>query len=375
MNTDTIDRSVLEAVIESSPDGMLLVNEKGQIVLANSEAERAFGHSRAELVGELIEMLIPPRFREGHRAKCEAFTTELLTRPVGFHADFLGLRKNGTQFPVEVGLRPIRLGEDCFTITTVRDVTERKRLESEFGMAQQIQQSMLPNEAPSLPGFDIAAASRPAEATGGDLFDYFWLPGGKFGLAIGDVSGHGFGPALLTASTHSYLRALMPLPIDESETLARMNQLLLQDTRSEQFVTLMFLRLDPETRSFDYVGAGHPDGYVLDSSGAVKQRLCSGFRPLGLLPDTTFGFDGLVSLEPGDLILLLTDGILETMSSQRELLGRDRVLEVVRRHRAESAQAIVDALFHAAAEFSRPCPQQDDITLMVIRVDEPRSNM
>src|SRR5205823_14364179 len=125
---------------------------------------------------------------------------------------------------------------------------------------------LFPGGGLGLAGFDIGGASYPAEATGGDYFDYIPLGDGTLVVAIGDVSGHGLGPALLMASTRAYLRALALVHTDITQMLALANRVLCQDT-NEQFVTLVLARLDPDSGTLIYASAGHPSGYLLDRAG------------------------------------------------------------------------------------------------------------
>ncbi len=163
--------------------------------------------------------------------------------------------------------------------------TERHQQESRT--ARRVQQLLFPRHAPASAGFDIAGASYPADATGGDYFDY--IPGrdGLLDIVIGDVSGHGFGAALLMSATRAYLRALALTGkgIDEMLTLA--NRALVADTE-DQFVTLLYARLDPLRRLLNYTSAGHLDGYVLSHRGEMKARLKSTGMPLGVMAEAEF---------------------------------------------------------------------------------------
>ena len=145
--------------------------------------------------------------------------------------------------------------------------------------AQQIQEHLFPERPPGLAGFDIAGASFPAEFTSGDYYDYIPLPEMCSAIVVGDVSGHGLGPALLMASTRSILRSIARTTGDVSEILTLANRFLREDTQPDHFVTLFLGRLDPHSRQFSYVSAGHPAAYVLDTSGKVKARLESTALP------------------------------------------------------------------------------------------------
>jgi serine phosphatase RsbU (regulator of sigma subunit) len=241
--------------------------------------------------------------------------------------------------------------------------------EEEFRVARRIQQKLFPEAAPSCPGFDIHGASYPAVATGGDYFDYFPLRDGRLAVVIGDVSGHGFGPALLMAETRAYLRAFALTHSDVGDIVALANRALAADTAGDPYVTLLLARLDPRTGSFVYASAGHTTCYVLNRSGAVKTLLQSTCLPLGIEPDGTFAAAPALRLEQGDIVLLLTDGVLEAGETSAALFGVERALGVVRVNRGRSARAIVEALYAAVRDFCPGADQYDDITALVIKVE------
>ena len=186
----------------------------------------------------------------------------------------------------------------------------RKR-EGQMIAAQHVQEHLFPERPPGLAGFDIAGAAFPAEFTSGDYYDYIPLPEKCYAIVVGDVSGHGLGPALLMASVQSFLRSVARTTGDVSEMLTCANRFLRAETQPDYFVTLFLGRLDPHSRQFSYASAGHPTAYVLDASGKVKARLESTAPPLGIMPDAAFPAGESLTLEPGDLVIVLTDGVLE----------------------------------------------------------------
>jgi PAS domain S-box-containing protein len=255
------------------------------------------------------------------------------------------------------------------------DITERKRVEEQeakLRLAREIQERLFPSGALQLPGFDIGGVSYPADVTGGDYFDYIPLGNGSMGIAIGDVTGHGFGPALLMAETRAYLRALALTHADIGDILTLLNRALAVDIAEDYYVTLLLAQLDPRTCAFRYASAGHPSGYILDSAGAVKAVLDSTDLPLGILPGTSFATSNLLTLEPSDLVLFLTDGIVEAQSPDDILFGTERALEQVRLHRHAPARQIVNRLYDAVRGFSQNRVQDDDITAVVIKVEGDR---
>lgn len=268
--------------------------------------------------------------------------------------------------------RPVRIVGSSIDITEKKQVEEALReKEAQLLAAQRIQEQLLPNAAPTLPGFDIAGVSHPAEFAAGDYFDYLPMPDESMGFAIADVSGHGFAPALVMASTRALVRSLTKTHTKVDEILAVANSVLTEETEEDRFVTLLLGRLDPWTRSFVYASAGHPTGYVFDSSGVVKAHLESTGFPLGIVPQAEFPIADEIVLEAGDMVLLLTDGFQEARSPQGVHFGTQRALELVRINRRRTASEIVESLYQAVRQFSGQERMADDITVVVIKVRFP----
>jgi phosphoserine phosphatase RsbU/P len=245
---------------------------------------------------------------------------------------------------------------------------EEERMQLRFRIAREVQQKLFPTAPPFCPGFEISGTSHPAEHTGGDYFDYFPLAGGGVGIAIGDVCGHGFGPALLMAATRAYLRALALTNASIGDILCLANRALAADVDDGRFVTLLMARLDPAARSLVYVNAGHPSGYVLKHDGSVRAVLGTTGLPLGVTDEANFPEPEAVALEPGDHVLLLTDGVIEAVGPDRALFGTERALDVVRARSGEPASRIVEALHRAVRDFAGKDEPADDVTSVVIKV-------
>ncbi len=250
-----------------------------------------------------------------------------------------------------------------------RKAAERSLLaqEEEFRLAREIQQRLFPNAAPKLAGCDIAGASCPATATGGDYFDFIPAPAGDLLIVVGDVTGHGLGPAMLMAAARAYLRALVLSDQRFEDILARARHLLVEDLGLDRFITLFFARLEPATGVWTFINAGHPPGYVLAPDGRIKAEMMPGTPALGLDLDELPLAPVQIALEKGDLVLLLSDGIPEARSSAGEEFGEERVLAIVRRERARPAAEIIRILMDEARRFSDPDPLQDDMTVVVVK--------
>lgn len=237
----------------------------------------------------------------------------------------------------------------------------------QFLAAHRIQQRMLPQAVPEVPGWDIAGACFAAEYTAGDYYDLLQLPNDAVGLVIADVRGHGVGPALLMATASAYIRSLAALGLPLTQMVAQTNKMLSQQMEDDQFITLLICRLDPETRTLTHVNAGHPVGYVMDSCGSVKATLGDGGLPLGILSEIEYPEGPPIKLDPGDTILLLTDGLLEARSSKGEFFGTAHVLDLARTHRHRTAAEIIQLLRSEINQITGDDTLVDDVTLVVAK--------
>ncbi|MCO6457442.1 MAG: PP2C family protein-serine/threonine phosphatase [Pirellulaceae bacterium] len=242
-----------------------------------------------------------------------------------------------------------------------------RETEDEMRVARKIQRDLLPRAAPDLPGFDLAGESRSAVWTSGDYFDYVPFPCGDLGLIVADASGHGTGPALLMSSTRGLIRALARTYGDVGELLTQANRAVAADVQDGRFVTAFLARLNPATGEIRYAGAGHA-GLLLHADGS-RQILEPDSPPLGAASDAVVTVRRLDPLVPGDVLILVTDGLLETQSARGEQFGTQRLLDVADAHRQQSAAGILQAIFSAARKFSDDGPQHDDMTAIVLKVE------
>ncbi len=236
-------------------------------------------------------------------------------------------------------------------------------------VARDIQQTIYPAGPPQVPGFELAGESIPAEAAGGDYYDYIPMPDGYVGIVVGDVAGHGVGAAMVMTAMRAYLRGFAATSVSVPEVLGHLNEALVADTAQNIFCTMLFARLDTRTGELVYVNAGHPAGYVFGASGEVRATLASTAMPLGLMPEATFPAAESVRLDPGELAFFCTDGIMEVASGAGSRFGRSHVLEVVRSNLHEPADRIVHEVCRAVQRLCEPELPADDITALVVRAE------
>jgi phosphoserine phosphatase RsbU/P len=237
----------------------------------------------------------------------------------------------------------------------------------EFRVAQQIQKRLFPASAPRLAGLEIGGAVYPATATAGDYFDFIPMGPDQIGLVVGDVSGHGMGPALVMAETRACLRALAQAHSEPCEILTRANRLLCSEAEEVRFVTVALARVDARQRTLVYASAGQR-GYLLDAAGH-SLTLDSTSPPLGLDEELIVPAAPVVHLQPGQIIAFFTDGVAEAETRRGERFGVARALESIQRNRDCPAQEIVHELRRAISDFCRQDQQHDDITMVIVKVE------
>jgi sigma-B regulation protein RsbU (phosphoserine phosphatase) len=237
---------------------------------------------------------------------------------------------------------------------------------AKFRVARDIQRRLFPARAPSVPGYDLAGITCPADETGGDFFDYIPLQDGRLGLVVADVSNHGLGSALLMAETRAYLRALVLSQNDAGEILGHVNRILATDTAGRHFVTLFFAQLNPEARTLHYAGAGHA-AYLL-SANKSPRLLESTSLPLGIDENLRVRCEGPITLAPGQVFFVCTDGVQESQSPTRELFGTQRTLAIVQENLHRQAAEITSRLYDAVRQHMAGAPLADDVTILVLKV-------
>ncbi len=237
----------------------------------------------------------------------------------------------------------------------------------ELALAGEIQANFLPDTLPDVPGWQLAAMLRPATETSGDFYDLIHLPNGRFGILVADVVGKGMGAALYMALSRTLIRTFA-LEFDTQPELAlsAANRRIVADAGADLFVTVFYGVIDPSSGELTYSNAGHNPPYLLSArDGNVIQELDRTGVPLGILDGGTWQ-QRVVRLDPGDVLLLYTDGITEAQNAQEAFFDEDRLREVVRANLGRSARDIQDSVIAQVADFVGDTPQFDDITMMVV---------
>jgi len=351
-------------VVEQTEDSVLITNRSGIIEYVNPAFERTTGYRADEAIGQTPRILKSGR----HDDRLYVDMWDRLLRGRSFRGTLINRRKDGELYWAEQTITPIRnsLGEITHFVSLLKDVTEeRARQEQEFhlSMAARIQRRFYDLDDVG-EGLDLAANVYPAATIGGDHVDVLRRPDGEAWVVVGDVSGHGFGSALLMAETRAYVRAFAASEADLGRLLSLVNGALAADLDDSSFVTLLLVAIDPYKLTYRYASAGHVSGFLIRRSGEVVRTLESTDPPLGIFPDRQFSSGASGVLTPGDIFVLLTDGVTEVKED-----GGAWVIEYVRAHERLSAKDLVEGICMAARDKYDGRQQTDDCTAMVCRVN------
>jgi sigma-B regulation protein RsbU (phosphoserine phosphatase) len=255
-------------------------------------------------------------------------------------------------------------------------------LEREMALGREIQLSLLPEAVPALPGWEFATYYEAARQVGGDFYDFFSLagegrlpderagapprPGGQLGMVVADVAGKGVPAALFMALSRTLIRANALNGRSPAAALVRVNELLLQDSRANMFLSAFYAVLDRQSGRLAFANAGHnPPLWLQAESGRVRELDAPG-TVLGAFGQTWLE-DGEVDIAPGDYLVLYTDGITEAVDDERNFFEEGRLHSVVTANNGNSAQEVLGAIVDAVRAFAGDEPQSDDLTVCVVR--------
>ncbi len=246
------------------------------------------------------------------------------------------------------------------------EAIEKQKMEDELLIARDIQYGLLPKNLPKLDGYDVAAINISSKQVGGDYYDLIKCSDSKYIVAIGDVSGKGMPASLLMANLQAMIRALVPFDISLSELTKRVNDLINESTGNDRFVTFFWGCINTQKKIFSYVNAGHNPPFLLHKNGTVE-RLQKGGLILGVMKDLMPYEEETVNLQPGDILLLFTDGVSEAMNQDGIEFGEEKILSLIKSYSKESAKYILDRIVEIVKNYSGSF-QSDDITLVVVKV-------
>ena len=371
---DELER--FKALLDQSNDCIFLIQFPARaLVDVNESACRQLGCSRREMLSLPLDKFV---HEEALARICKLATVGL---DQGSDQDTITTQLHkcsGEWLPVEITIRLVTFNKEMYGVAVARDITERKQAEMallensrmlrDMELARQIQLSLLPSAPPELSGVVLAGCCVPATHVGGDYYDYYLRKDGLFDMVIADVSGHSIGAALMMVEFRSLLRSSVHSFSCTGDMLAFLNDLLYEDlNQSGLFITLFFIKYDPLSRTLSYSNAGHTLPLLVSTDGGHCRELDAEGLILGVRKGVEFE-EKQIRMQAGDVLVLHTDGIIESENSAGELFGVDRLCAIVQSRRSATPQAIIDAVLKEVSIFRDATPQEDDVTMIVMKV-------
>ncbi len=357
------DRTGLHTVASRGPEG------DQPIVLARSLVDAALERKESVLfndVGEDPGLASPSLMQSGVTS---AMVTPLEHQGVVKGLLYLDSRPPRKPFHEE----DLRLASTFAHLATAKleqarlreEALARKKVDQELDLARRIQQDLLPGFPPDIPGFELYGNNLPSRQVSGDLFGWWLRSDGKWLFCLADVSGKGLGPGLLMASLQATLEAWTERDLSTSELAFQLSRNLARHTDGRRFVTAFLALLDPATGTLTYTNAGHNPALLLRGAEPVQELEAQGL-PLAMLPGQPYG-EATLSLVPGDLLVVYTDGITEASNAAEEEFGSEALTALVAARRHESLPALDAALLGELDRFTQGAPYLDDRTLLMLR--------
>jgi sigma-B regulation protein RsbU (phosphoserine phosphatase) len=338
-------------LIESNPDVELVLSDINMPVMDGLTLIGKLKESHADVASVIVSAYGD---MDNIRKAMNRGAFDFLTKPINFD-DF--------EATVQKTLEQHRILREA-TATRSR----LTRIERDLDIAAEIQQSLLPHTFPPVVAdaqFLIDASMHPAREVGGDFYDYIQIDDHRVGLVIGDVSGKGVPAALFMAMSKALLKAAAQAGGTPGECLQRTNDLLNADNRANMFVTVFYAILDLRTGQLDYASGGHNPPYHVQRDRVVALPGTGG-TVLGMIENLTYD-SASIQLEPGDSLLLYTDGVTEAMNPDSSLFGEDRLEEILQRLGPVSPQLIIEGVFREVIAFAAGAPQSDDVTALAVQ--------
>jgi serine phosphatase RsbU (regulator of sigma subunit) len=330
-----------------------VLKDKSSIRVQNAQLEEAF-KSRMSIVEQRVHamMVVPLQTKEqiiGLIYVDSPFVLRVFTE------------EDLSLLTVMANIAAVRLEQ-----ARLAEIEQAERImKRDLAQAAEIQRAILPETAPEVSGLDLAGFNAPCRTVGGDYYGFVTYPGGRVGLALGDVSGKGMPAALMVMAFEARLRVLAEDEDSAANVVSRLNKVTCENCPSNRFITFFFGILDPASGQLAYANAGHNPPLVVRPSGAVEV-LQGGGPVLGIVPTAPYGQDQ-ARLAAGDLLVIYSDGVTEATNTAEEEYGEERLIEVLQSRRGEAAAAIVDAVTESLHQFTSGAPQADDITLVVAK--------
>jgi len=354
-------------IVDTAAEGFLLMDKDLRVVDLNNAFARMVGKTKEDIYGT-------NPFAQGTGEYRKFLTDNNQKEPPGFdYREFecTVITQNKKVVPVLVHANTLRSdsGEIIGNMAFVTDMTQQKKA---LALAGEVQRSLLPKKAPEIAGLDIACRNVPCAEVGGDYFDFLQDEGNgtdKFSIVVGDITGHGVDAALLMSSARAFLRMRASHAGTAIDIISAMNQHLTNDlAESGRFMTMFYLTLDMQAARLEWIRAGHDPALLYDPVDDIFEELKGPGIALGVQGNYDYAMQVRNKLQPGQVIILGTDGIWESYNPLGEVFGKERLMDIVRRTATQASAVILERVFQEHAEFSRGSKNEDDLTLVVIKM-------
>jgi PAS domain S-box-containing protein len=369
-------------ILETALNAIVTMDSYGIVTDWNRQAEKMFGWSRDEAVGQqLSELIIPQRFRNEHHQGLQRFLRSGKGKILNQLFESNAIRRDGTEFPVEISIAPLKLGNAYEFSGFIHDITARKETEkrirqaevelaiaqNEMKIAQQIQASLLPAAPIKNGDFEITGYCLPAAQVGGDYFDYFYRDQMNLDMVIADVSGHSIGPGLFMVETRSALRTQSNWLRTPGSTLEVLNNQLFEDlNNADYFISMFYLQYQPQNKLLLYANAGHPPPLLLGANSSQCRQLDADGLIIGVRQQVIFE-EKKLTLCSGDTLLMYTDGLLEAENPAGEFFGLERLCQAFHDAVHLSPNRIIESIVQKLKQFCEKETFEDDITLLLFK--------
>jgi len=373
--------SRFRSVAQSANDAIITSDSNSKITFWNQRAEIMFGYKEEEVIGKSLTIIMPERYRKLHNRGFKRFMNTGHGKIIGKLVELHAIKKDGTEFPIELTLSDWYTGTGKYVTGIIRDITLRKleqlklerahallaeedeRKSAELEKARQLQLSMLPDSMPKMKYFDIEVFIETAIEVGGDYYDLVQENNEMMKLVVGDASGHGLEPGMVVATIKSLLASLIP-NLGLTEVFNEANSIFKSLNLGRLFMALQIIKFDK--REVEICAGGMPPVLIYRCEDKSVEEIMTNSPPIGGMRN--FNYSSTKSLlNSGDVILLQTDGFIERLNEKNEIFGYERTIDLFKSVADLSPRDIISKLIKKGNQWGGGHKQDDDITMMVIK--------
>ena len=354
-------------IVETAGEGFILMDEQLVIREVNDAYCRMTGYARNDLLGMTPLDLATKDFKQFLTANRKRILANEYREIEGTIVS-----KRGHNVPILIHGSTLRddQGRIIGNMAFVTDMTEHKKA---LALAGEVQKSLLPQDKPKVSGLDVAGRNVSCDEIGGDYFDFLWRresPNAPFSVVVGDITGHGVDSALLMTSARAFLRMRASQPGTMAEIVSAMNLHLTQDVlETGRFMTLFYLSVDMERDAIEWIRAGHDPAIVYDPVPDRFEELKGDGVALGVDETFQYTINRKEGLTDGQVIAIGTDGIWEAFNQDGKMFGKKRFRDIIRDHSSKGADDILNAVYSEVSNFTEGRKTEDDITLVIVKVN------